>query len=44
MYESADFEEAKKNNETAKCRIIGIAIETRPDWITPEEIVRLRNF
>lgn len=44
MYESADFTEAKKNNETAKCRIIGIAIETRPDWITPEEIVRLRNF
>lgn len=44
MYESVDFQEAKKNNETAKCRIIGIAVETRPDWITPEEIVGLRNF
>lgn len=44
MYESADFTEAKKNNETAKNRIIWIAIETRPDWITPEEIVRLRNY
>lgn len=24
--------------------MIGIAIETRPDWITPEEIIRLREY
>ena len=41
---SRDIEEAKKRNETAKSRVIGMAIETRPDWITPEEIVRLRSY
>ena len=44
VYASKDIEEAKKRNETARCRVIGIAIETRPDWITPEEIVRLRSY
>jgi len=44
MYQSKTLEEAKKRNESSKCRIIGIAIETRPDWITPEEIARLRKF
>ncbi len=44
MYESKNLEEAKKRNESARCRVIGMAIETRPDWITPEEIVRLRNY
>lgn len=24
--------------------MIGIAIETRPDWITPEEIIQLRKY
>jgi elongator complex protein 3 len=41
---SSSLEEAKKINETARCRVIGIAIETRPDWITPEEIARLRGY
>jgi len=41
---SKTLNEAKKLNETSRCRVIGIAIETRPDWITPEEIYRLRNF
>ncbi|MBU0708976.1 tRNA uridine(34) 5-carboxymethylaminomethyl modification radical SAM/GNAT enzyme Elp3 [Patescibacteria group bacterium] len=35
---------AQKINETAKHRIIGINIETRPDLINGEEIQRLRNF
>lgn len=43
-YTSKTLEEAKKLNETAKCRVIGVAIETRPDWITPEEITRLRSY
>jgi len=41
---SESFEEAKKRNETAHSRVIGIAIETRPDWINPEEILRLRKY
>lgn len=31
-------------NETAGCRIIGLSIETRPDYITDFEIKRLRMF
>lgn len=41
---SDSLEEAKKLNETSRCRVIWIAIETRPDWITPEEIARLRWY
>ncbi len=41
---SSSLEEAKKRNETAESRVIGIAIETRPDWITEEEIIRLRRY
>ena len=41
---SATLEEAKKKNETSRCRVIGMAIETRPDWITPEEIKQLRAY
>lgn len=44
MYESKTLEEAIERNQNAKQRVIGMAIETRPDWITPEEIVRLRRF
>ena len=31
-------------NETSKCRIIGLTLETRPDSITPEEIKRFRYY
>ena len=41
---SSTLEEAKKRNETAESRVIWVAIETRPDWITPEEIIRLRSY
>jgi elongator complex protein 3 len=34
----------QKENETAACRMIGLSIETRPDYITPIEIRRLRDF
>jgi len=36
------LENAQKRNEIAKHRIIGLTIETRPDFITPEEIKHLR--
>ena len=41
---SQSLEDAKKLNQTSRCRVIGVAIETRPDWITPEEIHRLRWY
>ena len=41
---SATLEEAKKLNETSRLRVIGMAIETRPDWLNPEEILSLRNY
>ena len=44
MKASSSLEEAKIRNETATSRVIGIAIETRPDWVTTEEIVRLRTY
>jgi len=44
MYESKTLEEAIERNALCAQRVIGVAIETRPDWITPEEIVRLRRY
>ncbi len=41
---SKSLEEAKKINETARLRVIWIAIETRPDWVNLEEIKRLRRY
>jgi elongator complex protein 3 len=31
-------------NEQTKCRCVGLAIETRPDYVTAPEIVRLRRL
>lgn len=42
--ESADLEEAKKINETAKHRCTGLCIETRPDWCREPEIERMLEF
>lgn len=44
LKKSKTLEEAKKLNETSRCRIIWISIETRPDWVTPEEIKTLREY
>lgn len=38
------IEQEQKINESAKCRIIGLSVETRPDFINDQEIVRLRNL
>jgi len=43
-HRSETLEEAKKLNETSRLRVIWMAIETRPDWITPKEIYDLRRF
>ena len=38
------LEASQKKNETAKNRIIGITIETRPDYINEKEILLLRKL
>ncbi|MFA5994704.1 MAG: radical SAM protein, partial [Parcubacteria group bacterium] len=35
---------AQKKNETAPCRIIGLTLETRPDYIDAREIVNFRKL
>jgi len=42
--ESADLEEAKQRNQTARHRCTGLCIETRPDWCGQEEIERMLRF
>jgi len=34
----------QKINETARRRVIGLTLETRPDWIAEPELARMRNF
>jgi len=41
---ASSLEEAQKKNEKAKHRLIGITLETRPDYITPKEILRMRKL
>ena len=41
---SKTLDDAQKRNEKAKHRIIGITLETRPDYITPKEILRMRKL
>lgn len=36
--------QAQKTNETAEYRVIGLTIETRPDWIKPKEAIHLRKL
>lgn len=38
------LEEEKKINETTLCKIVGITIETRPDQITPEQLLRCLRY
>jgi elongator complex protein 3 len=42
--DSADLEEAKQRNQTAKHRCTGLCIETRPDWCGEKEIERMLQF
>lgn len=42
--EKYDMSTEQTLNETAQCRIISVTLETRPDMITPEEIIRFREF
>lgn len=35
---------AQKKNETAKTRCVGLVLETRPDYVTEKEVIRLRKL
>ncbi|WP_423225053.1 elongator complex protein 3 [Candidatus Amarolinea aalborgensis] len=41
---AASLAEAQRVNESAPHRNVGLVIETRPDWITPEEVLWLRRL
>lgn len=41
---SKTLKSAQKRNENAKNRIIGITLETRPDFVTKNEVKRLREL
>ncbi len=38
------LEDKQRINESAPHRCVGLTLETRPDWITPEEIITMRSF
>jgi elongator complex protein 3 len=39
-----EVEAAHRENEMAACRCVGLVIETRPDYTTPDEVIRLRRL
>jgi len=39
-----NLEEAQQFNETGPRRIVGISVETRPDWVTEAEIILWRKM
>jgi elongator complex protein 3 len=39
-----NLKEIQKINEKAKCRIVGITVETRPDYVDLKEIKRMREL
>jgi elongator complex protein 3 len=41
---SHSLRESQKINETAEHRVIGLTLETRPDFITEKELVRMREM
>ncbi len=44
MEGSKTLDEAKRKNETAKYRVIGCTLETRPDHISKREVKELRRY
>lgn len=39
-----DLEAVHRENETSACRCVGLSVETRPDRVSEEEVVRLRRL
>ncbi|MFA7171007.1 MAG: tRNA uridine(34) 5-carboxymethylaminomethyl modification radical SAM/GNAT enzyme Elp3 [Candidatus Paceibacterota bacterium] len=44
IYKDLDLEAQQKKNEKAKKRIIGLTLETRPDYIDEKEILSMRKL
>lgn len=42
--DSASLADAQARNELAPVRCVGLTVETRPDWVTPEEALWLRGL
>jgi elongator complex protein 3 len=42
--EASSLDQAQRWNETAEHRNVGLVVETRPDWVSPAEIQRLRRL
>jgi elongator complex protein 3 len=42
--DAISLQQAQVWNQTAPHRNVGLVIETRPDWVTPEEVTRLRSL
>lgn len=40
----AELEAAQRENEKAACRAVGLVIETRPDHISEQEVIRVRRL
>ena len=38
------LEAAQRRNEQTACRCVGLVVETRPDYATPAEVIRLRRL
>lgn len=38
------LKDSQLHNEQTRCRCVGLAVETRPDYVTESETVRLRKF
>ena len=41
---AATVQEAQRSNSRAQHRNVGLVVETRPDWVTPQEIRHLRSL
>lgn len=41
---SKNLQQAQTKNETAKHRVVGLTLETRPDYITEKEIIQMRRL
>jgi elongator complex protein 3 len=39
-----ELEAAHTENESAACRVVGLVVETRPDHISAEEVLRIRHL
>lgn len=43
-YHSSSLAEAQKTNESSLHRVIGLTVETRPDWCTDEHVERMLSW